>query len=95
MASTRKPALTQLSRRFLLKNAVLIGGATVATTMLTGIHKAEAKVRKSLVQYRDRPNGSHRCDNCAHFIPPDHCKVVSGKISPHGWCSLWRQKSST
>lgn len=65
ISSTRNFPLTESSRRFLLKNTILIGADTVATTMFTGVHRAEAKVPKTLVQYRDKPDSSHRYDNCA------------------------------
>jgi len=48
------------------------------------------KLAKSDVDYRDRPKGKERCDNCRVWVPPDSCKSVEGPISPSGWCNIWR-----
>jgi hypothetical protein len=48
------------------------------------------KLAKSDVDYRDRPKGRERCDNCRVWVPPDSCKSVEGEISPSGWCNIWR-----
>jgi hypothetical protein len=49
------------------------------------------KLAKSDVDYRDRPKGRERCDNCDVFLPPDGCTSVQGKISTRGWCNIWWQ----
>jgi hypothetical protein len=48
------------------------------------------KLAKSDIDYRDRPKGRERCDNCRVWVPPDSCKSVEGTISPSGWCNIWR-----
>ena len=53
---------------------------------------AQQKVAKSMVQYQDSPKGGHQCAGCSNFVGPTSCKVVSGNISPHGWCSIWTPK---
>jgi len=53
---------------------------------------AQQKVAKAMVQYQDSPKGGHQCSGCSNFVPPGSCKVVTGKISPHGWCSIWTPK---
>ncbi len=39
------------------------------------------KLAKSDVDYRDRPKGRERCDNCRVWVPPDSCKSVEGDFS--------------
>lgn len=31
----------------------------------------------------------YRCLNCRFWVEPDGCQVVSGRISPSGWCVIW------
>ena len=31
-------------------------------------------------------------DNKKQFRPPAGCQVVTGKISPNGWCIAWAKK---
>jgi len=76
-----------LSRRFLLQSAVLIAAAGVPR-----LAAAQQKIDPKLVQYQDKPKGTQECDNCLHFVPPDQCKMVSGKINPKGWCALYAAK---
>ena len=52
----------------------------------------QSKVSKDQAKYQDKPKGEQRCDGCAQFLAPDSCKVVEGKISPSGWCSLYAAK---
>ena len=77
------------SRRLALQCALAAAGAS-----LLGV-PAAAQGNKSPQQsarYQDHPNGSQRCSNCRQFQPPSACKVVAGKISPDGWCSLYFAK---
>lgn len=49
-----------------------------------------ARAPKADVEYE--PTAAHherRCELCAHFLPPDHCRRVVGEISAQGWCKLW------
>lgn len=87
----RLPA-SGVSRRALLRNAALIGGATALGTTAMAPRAHAAGIQKAVVHYQDTPRGDERCSNCLQFIPPSSCKVVEGKISPHGWCSIWIKK---
>ena len=40
-------------------------------------------------EYQGAPKGMFSCAVCTFFIPPRSCKVVSGDISPTGWCKLF------
>lgn len=33
-----------------------------------------------------------RCDICVHFLPPDGCEVVAGKIAPDMWCRHFERR---
>ena len=50
---------------------------------------AEAKLSQQDAAYQDTPKGMFSCALCTLFIPPHACKVVSGDISPRGWCKLF------
>ena len=54
--------------------------------------RAQQKIAPNLVQYQQKPKGTQECDQCLHFVAPDECKVVSGKINPKGWCALFAAK---
>ena len=81
----------QLSRRRLL-----LGTAAGIAASAAGLDSTEAdglgKISKGAALYRNRPRGGQRCGLCRHFRAPNGCARVSGRISPHGWCSIWTPK---
>jgi hypothetical protein len=88
-----KPALdsaAERTRRWLL-GAV---GRAVAFFYLGGVARAVDRLAKRDVDYRDRPKGGERCDNCRVWVPPNGCKSVEGEISPRGWCNIWRSMAA-
>ena len=50
------------------------------------------KMSKVQAQYQDKPNSDQKCGNCMHFIAPDSCMLVEGKIGQNGWCMFWAKK---
>lgn len=42
--------------------------------------------------YTDQAVGDNRCGNCKSFRSPNHCRLVSGEISPMGWCKYYQSK---
>ena len=81
------------SRRQIFSDlAVLAGGATLLGTLMTP-RPAAAKLPQQAISYQPTPKGNARCDNCVQWQSPDACKVVSGTISPSGWCTLYVRKS--
>ncbi len=50
------------------------------------------KLAHDSAYYQATPNGSARCSTCALFVAPASCKVVSGAISPSGWCVLYAHR---
>ena len=81
-----------LSRRRMLRTGAALSLAALASRALRGTAHAQQKVAKAVVKYQDSPNAGHQCSTCSNFVAPDGCKVVVGKISPHGWCSIWTPK---
>ena len=67
-----------------LASAIVAGAAIVA--------EAQQKAAQKMVQYQLKPKGDQECDKCLHFVPPDSCKMVEGKIAPKGWCTLYAPK---
>ena len=78
-------------RRFLADLALLAGGATLLAAVAAP-RAASAKVGPGDVGYQPTPNGQAKCSTCVQWQGPDACKVVSGKISPNGWCSIYVKK---
>lgn len=83
----------QLSRRELLVSGLLavpVAGAFVALSAAEV--DAQQKIAQKLVQYQKTPKNNQKCSTCLHFVAPDSCKMVEGKIDPNGWCSLFAPK---
>jgi len=72
------------SRRFLLS-----GAGTIVVLGLKRTPARAAKVSQSTVSYQRSPKGDQRCGTCKQFEPPSACRLIDGKISPQGWCTLW------
>jgi len=75
---------THHDRRSLLKRLGM------AITLL-GLDASPASARssKAAAAYRDSPKGGQSCANCSWYSSGGRCEVVSGKVSPRGWCALW------
>ena len=88
------------TRRTLMKQAVKIIIGIAALPLLETIRdaRADGKLAKADVNYRDKSNTGKDCDDCQHFIPGatanDYgtCKVVDGVVSPHGYCAAFTRK---
>ncbi|HEY2051092.1 MAG TPA: hypothetical protein VGH03_17270 [Caulobacteraceae bacterium] len=83
------------TRRQLLGRAVVAAGlAGAASAGLSQQAMAAAiKLRPGDIGYQPSPKGSARCELCVNWQAPNACKLVSGTISPTGWCSLYARKS--
>ena len=82
----------EASRRRLLKGAVLLAGAALATGLTAKDVRAQQKASKESLKYQEKPSGDKQCSNCAQFVSPNACKVVEGTISPQGYCLAWQKK---
>ena len=78
-------------RQFLGDLALLVGGATLIGA-ITAPQVAAAKIGPGDVGYQPKPKGAAKCSNCTQWQGPDACKLVSGKLSPDGWCSIYVKK---
>lgn len=56
---------------------------------------ADAADNKKQFKYQDKPDAKsgHKCSQCQLFKAPHSCAVVTGTISPNGWCTAWVKKS--
>jgi len=85
-----------VSRRNLIHRAAIVVGGGVIAAASVGLRPAQAqaaKVAPSAAEYQATPKGESKCSGCSSFIAPGSCKLVSGAISPSGWCILFAAKS--
>jgi len=69
------------------------GGALIGTGLAAPAASAQgAKLAPAVAHYQETPKGKAECDTCASFLAPSGCKLVTGKISPSGWCMLYAAK---
>jgi hypothetical protein len=69
-----------------------IGLAAAGGAICARASAQQPKITKSQASYQDKPKGEQQCDGCTHFMSPDNCKLVEGKISQSGWCTLYAAK---
>jgi hypothetical protein len=87
--------VANFSRRRVLALAASIGGTigcVAAPPARASGGSSDSQLRKQDVQYQAGPKGNQRCDLCSNFLVPSGCRVVSGGISPNGWCLLFKPK---
>ncbi|HYS93003.1 MAG TPA: hypothetical protein VEL48_06210 [Candidatus Acidoferrales bacterium] len=83
----------QLSRRELLASGwVAVPVAAGILALYPAEAGAQQKMAQKLVQYQKTPKKDQKCSICLHFVAPDSCKMVEGKIDPNGWCTLYAPK---
>jgi hypothetical protein len=75
------------TRRRILQAGLALGGS------LTVSARAQEKLAPGQVQYQATPKDGNRCSACVNFEPPAACKIVSGAISPNGWCIAFAPKA--
>lgn len=80
---TRKEALRSLIVLPALAGTLALGAETIAEA---------ATSNKAQFKYQDHPNKGQKCSLCAFFRPPHSCKIVTGTISPNGWCVAFSPK---
>lgn len=87
------------SRRLVLRGALAAGCSLIVPVSLfsspaSAADSATKKVPPASAQYQTVPKGKLKCSDCANFIAASNtCKLVDGKISADGWCSLWTKKA--
>ncbi|HTU83855.1 MAG TPA: high-potential iron-sulfur protein [Candidatus Acidoferrales bacterium] len=86
---TRKHALAQLLVLPALAGALTFGATEVA--------RADSRTD---LKYQSTPKNGQKCSDCVLFTPgktaTDNgtCKVITGAISPNGWCTAFAKRSS-
>jgi hypothetical protein len=79
---TRKEAL-----RSLIVLPALAGAFALGTSV------ADAADNKKQFKYQEKPGpGGKKCGECRFFKAPNACSIVTGKISPNGYCVAWAKK---
>lgn len=84
----------KISRKQILAGLIML--PAFAAVASTGARAAGSP--KSAVKYQDKPKDGHDCKGCKFFKPGKTakangtCSVVSGSISPNGWCVAWSKK---
>ncbi len=65
----------------------------LAAAVAAGALPAEAADNKKQFKYQDKPGPHGReCSGCRFFRKPHGCSVVTGTISPKGWCIAWAKR---
>lgn len=82
------------SRRSALGTGLALIVATGVAAIGNSATALASQVAPSTVAYQPTPKDGKQCSGCAQFVAPGSCKVVSGAISPAGWCSLFAAKSA-
>ena len=72
----------EATRRQILRAGLAVVGGAVAVSSA----QAQDKIAPAMVQYQDTAKDGNKCSTCVNFEAPNACKIVSGKISPEGWC---------
>ncbi|MEA2720303.1 MAG: hypothetical protein QOJ39_2167 [Candidatus Eremiobacteraeota bacterium] len=63
--------------------ALIAAGATLSPAQSATDNKKQFK-------YQDKPGpNGQKCAGCRFFRKPNACTIVTGKISPNGWCIAW------
>jgi hypothetical protein len=50
-----------------------------------------AKLAKADVEYEHPAAKSNHCEICRHFLSPDTCRIVAGKVEPEDWCNRFKR----
>jgi hypothetical protein len=81
------------TRRGALKTGLGLLGVAGAVGIAAKARAQSAKADPSTVGYQTKPSNGQQCSGCVQWDPPNACKIVSGTISPSGWCELYSPKS--
>lgn len=87
----------KLSRGDVLKSLIVLPALAASLAGVGAI--AEAKSPPAALKYQPKPKNGKDCDDCRFFQANKKnsraagaCTLVSGPISPHGWCVAWAKK---
>lgn len=87
----------KISRGEALKGLIVLP-ALAAALAGTGAF-AEAKSPRAALKYQNHPKGAQKCSGCRFFQANTKnpkgsggCTLISGPISPNGWCVAFAKK---
>jgi len=80
-----------LTRRAVMATALGLAGSSFGTPARADEPPSgnQVKISQAEALYQPMPKGMFSCGVCTFFIKPTACKVVTGAISPNGWCKLF------
>jgi hypothetical protein len=81
------------TRRGAIKTGLGLLASTGAVAVAVSARAQSAKAAPSTVGYITKPSNGQQCSTCSQFVAPAACNLVSGTISPSGWCELYSPKS--
>jgi hypothetical protein len=83
------------TRRLVLKAGLGtgLGAAAIGFAATASGARAQEKLAPAAAQYQDHPKDGAKCSGCVNWQPPNACSIVSGVISPDGWCVAYAPKS--
>jgi High potential iron-sulfur protein len=84
---------TKLSRRSMLRGAILLASGTLAASVIQVRPAYAQKMSKADAKYQETPKDGAKCSTCVYFKAPADCGVLEGKVSPEGWCTMYNKKS--
>jgi hypothetical protein len=86
------PSTKSFTRGEALKRLIVLP-SLASFLAIDSISPADAS-NKEQFKYQDTPGKSgQKCSGCRLFKAPASCQVVTGLISPIGWCVAWTSKS--
>ena len=73
----------------------LAAGPAIVASVAVASSTADAADTRTQLKYQDTPDKKtgQKCSGCQLFKPPNACVVITGTISPNGWCTAWAKKS--
>jgi hypothetical protein len=84
----------QTRRQVLRTGVAAVGGGILAAGARPSAAVAQDKIDPKMVQYQTTPKDGNKCSICVNFEAPSSCKIVSGTISPDGWCIAFGPKNA-
>jgi hypothetical protein len=83
---------TRQTRREALRSLIVLP-ALAGALALSAAGAEAASNNQAQFKYQTHPNkNGQKCSQCALFKPPSSCKLVTGTISPNGWCVAFSAK---
>jgi hypothetical protein len=73
----------------LTRRDVIIAALGFSAAIPARAEERLARLSQTAAAYQNTPKGLFSCAACTFFIRPHSCKLVSGDISPNGWCKLF------